>query len=302
MHRINSDGSVNNRFVDGDPSTGTVGTVVDAAFMNSVQEELSGIVEGFGNTLSSVNNAQIWNILQLLGIRPQNVTGNSYEVPGTWRGSTLLSIPPSNFAVTSYFRSAGVIVFVVPKWGSDSPDSISFIYGNSTVEIPRGSALVAIATDTQFAWHKRFLVLDSDNRAVVPYLTVGNINSIALTATAFFTSASYTELTWTAVGAKSVASFNVPAGMICELHVRHHMTFNTTGNETAITTLYDSNNVGDVVYWDVVPGSGSYAEQTLIVKNSDSAAKPFSLVQQFSMDSMTSMNDKITWRGTFRCL
>lgn len=120
MHRINSDGSANNRFVDGDPSTGTVGTVVDAAFMNSVQEELAGIVEGFGNTLSSANNAQIWNILQLLGIRPQNVTGNSYEVPSTWRGSTLLSIPPSDFAVTSYFRSTGVIVFVVPKWKSDS--------------------------------------------------------------------------------------------------------------------------------------------------------------------------------------
>jgi len=302
MHRIDSDGSVNNQFVDGDASTGTAGTVVDAAFMNSVQEELAGIVEGFGNTLSSVNNAQIWNILQLLGIRPQNVTENSYAVPSTWRGSTLLFIPPSDFAVTSYFRSTGVIVFVVPKWESNSPDSISFVYGNSTVEIPRGSALVAIATDTQFAWYKRFLVLDSDNRAVVPYLTVGEINSIALTATSFFKSAAYTELTWTAVGAKSVASFSVPADMICELHVRHNMTFNTTGNETAITTLYDSNGSGDVVYWDVVSGGGSYAEQTLVVKNSDSAAKSFSLVQQFSMASMTSMTDKITWRGTFRCL
>lgn len=149
---------------------------------------------------------------------------------------------------------------------------------------------------------QEILVLDSDNRAVVPYLTVGEINSIALTATAFFKSATYTELTWTAVGAKSVASFSVPAGMICELHVRHNMTFATTGTETAITTLYDSDNVGDVVYWDVVPGGGSYAEQTLIVKNSDSAAKPFSLVQQFSMNLMSSMTDKITWRGTFRCL
>jgi microcystin-dependent protein len=57
MHRIASAGSTpDHMFQNGDHATGTPSTVVDAAWLNSVQEEISGVVENAGITLGSANN------------------------------------------------------------------------------------------------------------------------------------------------------------------------------------------------------------------------------------------------------
>lgn len=60
MQRIGTDGGV---FIDGNPATSTQGTVVTGDWLNSVQEELARVVEGFGETLSAVDNGQIETIL-----------------------------------------------------------------------------------------------------------------------------------------------------------------------------------------------------------------------------------------------
>lgn len=61
MHRITSADSL---FHDGNPATGVQGTVVDAAWLNVVQEELAGLVEWAGLTPSAVDNTQLLQALQ----------------------------------------------------------------------------------------------------------------------------------------------------------------------------------------------------------------------------------------------
>ena len=54
MHRIDTQGHKQNRFSDGNPTdtTGETGTVIDAAWLNAVQEEICGVIEAFGGKLS----------------------------------------------------------------------------------------------------------------------------------------------------------------------------------------------------------------------------------------------------------
>ncbi|WP_175992300.1 gp53-like domain-containing protein [Burkholderia vietnamiensis] len=70
MQRINTpDG----QFHAGDPSTGALGTIVTRDFMQSMQEELAGAVEGAGLILDPNNNAQLLaaiNKLKLTGVTP----------------------------------------------------------------------------------------------------------------------------------------------------------------------------------------------------------------------------------------
>lgn len=61
MHRIDTDGNMDNRFYDGD-STGPnrkEATVIDAAWLNAVQEELCHLIEHMGGQLSKQKNDQL---------------------------------------------------------------------------------------------------------------------------------------------------------------------------------------------------------------------------------------------------
>ena len=51
MHRIDSIGNVNNLFVDYDANNNPQGTVIDASFMNDLQEEVCNFIESRGITL-----------------------------------------------------------------------------------------------------------------------------------------------------------------------------------------------------------------------------------------------------------
>lgn len=60
MQRI---GTAGGAFVAGDRAAGILGTVVTSDWLNSQQEELANIVEGFGATLDPANNHQIIDLL-----------------------------------------------------------------------------------------------------------------------------------------------------------------------------------------------------------------------------------------------
>ncbi|MDH5298115.1 MAG: hypothetical protein OEV91_03775 [Desulfobulbaceae bacterium] len=60
MERIGTPGGL---FVGGDPATNTKGTTVTADWLNTVQEELANIVEGFGGTLDPEDNGQLFDWL-----------------------------------------------------------------------------------------------------------------------------------------------------------------------------------------------------------------------------------------------
>lgn len=70
MHRIDSSGAtVDNKFTEGNPGLSQEATVVDAPWLNTVQEEIAAAVEGMGLTLltsGTDTNAQLFLAMQKL--------------------------------------------------------------------------------------------------------------------------------------------------------------------------------------------------------------------------------------------
>lgn len=66
MQRISTPTSVNGKFVNGNAAQGIKGTQVSAEWLNSVQEELSNIVESSGVTLDPTNDKQVLNALKVI--------------------------------------------------------------------------------------------------------------------------------------------------------------------------------------------------------------------------------------------
>ena len=60
MHRIDGPGAApGNLFTEGNPSSAVPATVVTADWMNAVQEEIAGVIEGAGDTLDKPDNGQL---------------------------------------------------------------------------------------------------------------------------------------------------------------------------------------------------------------------------------------------------
>ncbi|XKY01999.1 tail fiber protein [Dickeya ananatis] len=71
MHRIDTDtaqadkfGVGKNGFTEGNPQTGELATALSGPFFDALQEEIAGVIEGAGITLSKSNNYQLWAALQ----------------------------------------------------------------------------------------------------------------------------------------------------------------------------------------------------------------------------------------------
>lgn len=70
MHRIDAAGfSVGNLFTDGNPSTGTPATVVDAAWLNDLQENVAQLVEAAGIVLSKGDYTQLLKAIVTKGLQ-----------------------------------------------------------------------------------------------------------------------------------------------------------------------------------------------------------------------------------------
>lgn len=59
MYRIDSAGSIGGKFTDGNPQAGQEATVLPADWLNSVQEEISGVIEFAGIGLSKPTQTQL---------------------------------------------------------------------------------------------------------------------------------------------------------------------------------------------------------------------------------------------------
>ena len=60
-------------FTGGNPQSGQAATIVDADWLNAVQEEISTVIERFGLTLSKTDRTQLWQALT--GMQRQLLTG-----------------------------------------------------------------------------------------------------------------------------------------------------------------------------------------------------------------------------------
>lgn len=73
MHRIDTStaqvdkfGSGKNGFTGGNPQTGVLPTALDADYFDSLQEEIAGVIEAAGLTLSKANNSQLTAAIKAL--------------------------------------------------------------------------------------------------------------------------------------------------------------------------------------------------------------------------------------------
>lgn len=67
MHRIDGEGATgDNKFTEGNPSTGLLATTVTADWANAVQEEIVKVIEEAGIPLVKANNGQLFAAIQSL--------------------------------------------------------------------------------------------------------------------------------------------------------------------------------------------------------------------------------------------
>lgn len=134
MHKIDTNTAVDGSFVDKNASLGVNGTVVDAAWLNSVQDEICNVVEEAGETLSKQDNSQMASAIGILTKREcsKTVVASSSVKQGIsatiFRISDYFSLAPGYFIdenvfvnVTSVAQSSGQIKFCLRKNGVADP-------------------------------------------------------------------------------------------------------------------------------------------------------------------------------------
>lgn len=134
MHKIDTNTAVDGSFVDKNASLGVDGTVVDAAWLNSVQDEICNVVEAAGKTLNKQDNSQMASAIGILTKREcaKTVIASSSVKQGVsatiFRISDYFSLAPGYFIdenvfvnVTSVAQSSGSIKFSLRKNGVADP-------------------------------------------------------------------------------------------------------------------------------------------------------------------------------------
>ena len=133
-------------------------------------------------------------------------------------------------------------------------------------------------------------------------LTVSStINGVDLGASTV--SSGNANLTYTAAGTSVIGTFSVPAGKILEVIVRHDVTWsNGRGSSRNSVMLLDTDNAGDRVEWYFSGTSGLKETETLIVQNTTSSVKTYTLSEYVGMDDVTAVEDNVTYRSVIRSL
>lgn len=113
--------------------------------------------------------------------------------------------------------------------------------------------------------------------------------------------ASSASLTFTAAGTSTIGTFTVAPGRILEVVVRHNVSWSGgNGNSLANTSLVDSDSTGDIAPWSFSMNVNTGCEQTLIVQNTTSSAKTYTLSEYMAMTDVNSVSDNVTYRYVIR--
>ena len=111
------------------------------------------------------------------------------------------------------------------------------------------------------------------------------------------------SLSYTAAGTSVIGAFSVPAGKILEVIVRHDVTWSGgNGASENSVTLLDTDNAGDRVEWYIRGSVGLKDTETLIVQNTSSSVKTYTLREYVGMDDVTAVGDDVTYRAVIRSL
>lgn len=165
MHKIDTlTAGENNTFVDSDPTATPPieGTDLNAAFFNTLQNELCNIVTGFGGTLDDSegyqNDSQILDILQKIGVKSGvwgTDTNNGKDVDTSiFKASHVIFHKAEDFTIGAL--KIGSFVIVVPYWGgSNPPASITVNYTSSSYQftIKKGQMLIGVVGNGSNAYN-----------------------------------------------------------------------------------------------------------------------------------------------------
>lgn len=85
MHRIDTEGNKNGKFYDGDPSGTDINeaTVLDASWLNAVQEEICNVIGAGGNKLNKNDHTQLITAIRSF-INPAITAINQLIVAGQY--------------------------------------------------------------------------------------------------------------------------------------------------------------------------------------------------------------------------
>lgn len=133
-------------------------------------------------------------------------------------------------------------------------------------------------------------------------LTVSSaINGVDLGASTV--SSGNANLAYTAAGTSVIGTFSVPAGKILEVIVRHYVSWSGgKGISENSVMLIDTDNKGDRVEWYFSGTSGLKETETLIVQNTSSSVKTYTLSEYVGMNDVTAIEDNVTYRSVIRSL
>ena len=134
MHKIDTNTAADGSFVDKNASLGVEGTVVDADWLNSVQDEICNVIEEAGETLDKQDNSQMASAIGMLTKREcsKTVIASSSVKQGIsatiFRISDYFSLAPGYFIdenifvnVISVAQSSGQMKFCLRKTGVADP-------------------------------------------------------------------------------------------------------------------------------------------------------------------------------------
>ena len=140
MHRIDAAGAApGNLFTDGNPSTGTPATVVDAAFLNDVQENLAQMIEAAGIVLSKGDYTQLLKAIVTKGLQGSYF---NVAVAGGTADALTAAYPVAITALTNgmklYVRAGAANTTTTPTFTPNSG-----VIAAKTIVKGAGSALAA---------------------------------------------------------------------------------------------------------------------------------------------------------------
>lgn len=120
-------------FTDGDELNAIPPTDCNALWFNMIQRELLNVLAGVGITPDVSNFAQVWDVLQKVGMRCVAVDGATIDVTG-FTGSNIVFHPASNFAFSGILKAYSLVI-IVPVWTSESSEKITVTYNSVGLEI-----------------------------------------------------------------------------------------------------------------------------------------------------------------------
>lgn len=134
MYHITTETATQNgEFTDGDELNAIPPTDLNAFWFNMIQRELLNVLAGAGVTPDASNFAQLWDVLQKVGMRCVAIDGATIDVTG-FTGGNIVFHPASNFAFSGILKAYSLVI-IVPVWTSESSEKITVTYNSVGLEI-----------------------------------------------------------------------------------------------------------------------------------------------------------------------